>query len=228
MESQSGSPRRRGGSLRNSIGIPCTQLARTVWRADWRLRALCLGLTALLGCASTSAPSTHPASSAIRTPAGMPRSSIAAILGHRAELQLDPTQVKRLEQLASELDVTEARIEKDAAAGRTADKIAHRPAAWPAEAPRRGGRGAGPGGGPGGGGGGGGRRGGMAVPAPTAEDVESAMDQADTVAFLEAEKVLRPEQVGDARDIAERHREALYDAREKARANGASHPSSPP
>jgi len=161
--------------------------------------AVAILASALAACAPVpKPPPPRPA-----PPAVLPGSSIRAVLAHRSELALDDGQISRLEQLDRELARKQEALRSEAAPSR--DGTERRP---PGDgAPRGGARG------------GGGGRGGRKPPgaeAKAAKPLQQQLDDADTAAFLEAEALLRVEQRDPAREIAERHREQVYDQRERA------------
>ena len=146
----------------------------------------------------------------------LPRSSIAAVIAHRSELRLDDAQIGRLQELDDDLQRQRDRLGAPAprpAAARDAGAVAPPGAPSPADDARHAGSA-----GHHGGGRHARREKGADAPAPL--DRESAWNDADTAAYLRAEEVLRPEQRDAAREIAERYREALYDARAR-RSSGA-------
>ena len=129
-------------------------------------------------------------------PPTLPRSSIVAVLGHRPELGLDDEQVAELERLERKLEREQASI-VEALPG-----VQRAPGG--VETARR--RGSG-----------GHSRTEKArdrEPTPAAS-VTDRLDDADTAAFMEAERALRDPQRERAREIAESYREALADARER-------------
>ena len=129
-------------------------------------------------------------------PPTMPRSSIAAVLDHRGELALDDGQVAKLEQLERDLERKQTSL-LEAPPGRV-----HATGGADAEQRRtRGGRSRT----------GRGREGNGGSP----ESQTELFDDADTAAFLEAERVLDEPQREPARAIAESYREALADARDR-------------
>ncbi|BDG02266.1 hypothetical protein [Anaeromyxobacter oryzae] len=166
---------------------------------------------------------------ALPPPELLPRSSIAAVLGHRGELGLTEAEVARLEALDDALANERIELRKAAGpAGRGGEAAPAREARDGKQAedgggagsePRMGGRGGpGMGGRPGGGMGGrgaapgGGHR---AAERGASEDaLRSRLDDADTRAYLRAEEVLAPGQRDRAREIASEYRAALYDARD--------------
>jgi hypothetical protein len=158
------------------------------------------------------------------------RSSIAAVIEHRGELDLSDQQIRDLEQRDQE------REKEDAALRDEAEK--RRKQAQDAKANANGGNGAGPAGVRGGGTGGGGMRGGgmrgggmggraprtgggNAPPTDREASLEDRMDANDTKAYLDIETVLTDAQREPAREIASDYREKLYERREKARAEAA-------
>lgn len=167
----------------------------------------------------------------------LPRSSIAAVLAHRNELGLDEAQVSQLEERDAALQKQVAELRQQLAA-----TSSHRGGDWRgAEQPLPGPSAVGsaplsptaaalPEGSSGGGhrGGGTGRHGGSGRGAPATQDpaaraasLQSKIDDADTAAWLAAEAVLPEAKREQARDVAEKYREALADEREAARAGRA-------
>lgn len=167
------------------------------------------------------------------SPPFLPRSSIAAVLGHRGELGLTDAQVARLEALDDALASERSELGRAAAAPPAGEgSPAGDRGASDGARPEAGAAGGGPSrmGGPGGpgmaggrsgdgmrgpGGGGGDRR--RADRGPSDEAVRTQLDDADTRAYLRAEEALAPEQRDRAREIASEYRAALYDAREAHR-----------
>jgi hypothetical protein len=175
---------------------------------------VCAGMALSAGCggASSTAPpraAAKPAADAKALPP-LPRSSIAAVLLHRQELALDDDQVREM------LEIDQKLADRNAAL-RSAPPADDKPAKPPAGGA---GRGAG-------GGlhmaGGRAAMGGMGAPAPPKprsdgsahppRNLQDRIDDNDTKAYLEAEQVLRPEQIEPARDFAEKYREELFDRR---------------
>lgn len=156
-------------------------------------------------CAANPKPSPSP-------PADLPplpRSSIAAVLEHRAELELTDEQVRRLQQLDEKLQQENAAIRKELAQGKQAS-------GQPAPDGSAGGMGRRSRGG------GGGRRsrgegGGTSNDTPRPKSPMQLMDDNDTRAYLEAETILTEAQRPRAREIASRFREELSDRREARR-----------
>ena len=172
-------------------------------------------VVALLLCASP-AVAAEPAPAA---PSLLHRSSLAAVLAQRGTLQLTPEQVKRFEQadakLAREQEAaraTQAHPE-DAPTGNPAGKPPGRPPG-----------GSGPG--PASGGPGGGMSGGKSRPPPPsrssgphpAELLEQQLDALDTQAFLAAVETLPEPQREKATEVASRHREQVFEQREREKA----------
>ena len=151
----------------------------------------------------------------------LPRSSIAAILAHRGDLELTDDQVQRLEDRDDALELQQAALREDfarreeARKGRSADQQNGQNGASPASQAQP------PGGGMGGGFGGGRHRGQQSrtAPIPDRPDpkaLEDKLDDNDTRAYLAAEAaVLTEKQKEPARDIAEKYREDLYDQRDQ-------------
>jgi hypothetical protein len=162
-------------------------------------------LVAIAGCAHARQPpigleaNPHPV-------VLLPRSSIAAVLAHRGELDLSVEQVERLQGRDDELENEQAAL-RVALERReqSAEKGAQQPVAGMAGGP-------------------GGRHHGQqqSVPAETrpkskTSNLEDQLDDNDTRAYLAAEAaVLTEKQREPARDIAEKYREDLYDQRDRA------------
>jgi hypothetical protein len=169
-------------------------------------------VVALLLCGSP-ARAAEPAPGA---PSLLHRSSLAAVLAQRGTLQLTPDQVKLLEQ-------ADARLAREQESAKAAQ-------AHPEDAPpgAQGGTQSGrpPGGsspGPASGGPGGGMGGGKARPsAPPrrsgpspAELLEQQLDALDTQAFLTVVEALPEPQREKAIEVASRHREQVFEQRER-------------
>src|SRR5512133_2802953 len=169
-------------------------------------RRLC-SIALLLAACATPRPAPPPAPPAPRPAKLLPSSSVAAVLAHRSELQLDDDQVSRLGELADDLQRKRERLAAPVTRGPSSSAA---PAARDSVRPAEDGRGPGrtqPRGGHRG-------RGEKSHDTPAAPvDPESAWNEADTAAYLRAESLLRPEQRDRARDIAERFREDLYEQR---------------
>jgi hypothetical protein len=123
----------------------------------------------------------------------LPRSSIAAILGHREELGLTPGQVDALGRRDEALAKEDAALRARLTAGTPPATSASQPS--PSAGGRRG------------------RHGGQQPrPAPHGPDALTQLDDNDTRAYLEVEEqVLTEAQRPRAREIASAFREALYD-----------------
>ncbi len=156
-----------------------------------------------LACATT-----QPKKVATTGPqATFPRSSIAAVLGHKDELQLTGEQVRRLQDLDDQLERQNAALRQ--------------------EAEKRQSQGSSPSGAFGRGmggrsrGGTGGRSMGGTRSAPSTangpKSVEERIDDNDTNAYLEAEKVLTEAQRARAMEIASKFRQERWDRRHAAR-----------
>jgi hypothetical protein len=143
----------------------------------------------------------------------MPRSSVAAVLARRGALGLDDAQVRGLEQIEAALEKRQASLgaRPQASGSAAAAPGAASPSAGDAPPPQE----ASPGSRGTGGHRGGGRRsaGEGREPARAARAPLAAWDDEDTAAFYRAQELLRPEQRDAARDVAERYRGQLYDAR---------------
>ncbi len=162
----------------------------------------------------------------------LPRSSIAAVLGHRSELHLTEDQVKRLQDLDDDLDANQSAVRAQLALGPPDGGEIPEP-----EPPKKtdddqmGGAG-----GMGAMGGMGGAMGGMGgapshkgsgdpsppkPPGPTQAqkraDLLRRIDDNDTNAYLQAEDVLTEEQKPLARRVASKYRADLYDRREQTK-----------
>jgi len=143
------------------------------------------------------------------TQALLPRSSIAAVLQHKDELQLTDDQVRRLQELDDQLEQQNAALRQAAEKRKSKDPSSS--------------------GGFGGGMGGGSRgamgsrlmRGARGSPSSGAapKSLEERMDDNDTNAYLEAEKVLTEQQRARATEIASKFRQERWDRQ---------HPSSKP
>jgi hypothetical protein len=184
---------------------------------------LWLGVLGLWGCGS-STPQAKPAGAATGDPSAaplppLPRSSLAAVLLHRDELQLSDDQVKAIQDLDEELAARAKALTDRPPGGARPDGGAGQP------------RGSGGGGGKrmhmmGGRGGSGsapqgtagsGFRGSSSGSPKGARSLEERLDDADTRAYLQTEEeILNPEQRDRAREIAEKYREDLYDRRSRA------------
>ena len=166
-------------------------------------RALLTMALLTASCAANPKPSKSPTELS-----PLPRSSIAAVLEHRAELELTDDQVRRLQQLDEKLQQENAAIRKELAQGKQASGQPG-PDGFAGGMGRRSR------------GGGGGRRSrgeGNSSDNPRPKSPMQLMDDNDTRAYLEAEALLTETQRPKAREIASRFREQLSDRREAARA----------
>jgi hypothetical protein len=160
-----------------------------------------------VACASTPPPVTPVA----EQKSELPRSSIAAILVHREDLALTPSQVETLarrdDALAREDESLRARLASTSSGGTAT------PTATPT--PSAGGRG--------------GRHGARRAPAQAhAPDALTQLDDNDTRAYLEIEEqVLTEAQRPRAREIASAYREALYDQQHPSTVHGRADAGSP-
>jgi len=169
-----------------------------------------------LACASTPPPRPPPpvTPTAEQKPE-LPRSSIAAILLHREDLDLTPTQVETLvrrdDALAREDEALRARLASTPSGGAAA------PTPTPTPSPSAGGRG--------------GRHGARRAPAQAhaAPDTLTQLDDNDTRAYLDVEEqVLTEAQRRRAREIASAYREALYDQQHPSTVHGRADAGTPP
>jgi hypothetical protein len=131
----------------------------------------------------------------------LPRSSIAAVLQHRGDLDLTDAQLQRLQARDDALEQQQAPL-RDAAAKPLVAKAAQAtPDSAPAPSGRHGSR--------------------HRNPTPDAKPVgqtpQEQLDDNDTRAYLEAEaEVLTEKQRDPAREVASKYREDLYDQRSRA------------
>ena len=161
-----------------------------------RISLLALG-SLFLFCAST-----NPQRAASKLPP-LPRSSIAAVLVARGELNLTEEQVHQLEKMDEQLEKANASVRSEIQRITQGEST---PTPSGGSAGRRpGGAGRGRRGEPGAGSARTGR-----VPLGT---LQQRIDDNDTQAYLQAENVLTPEQQPRAREIASRFREELWDRR---------------
>ena len=166
-----------------------------------------------MACASTPPPRPPtPGTPTAEQKSEFPRSSIAAILVHREDLALTPTQVETLarrdDALAREDEALRARLASTTSSGGT-------PPLTPTPTPSTGGRG--------------GRHGARRAPSQAhAPDVLTQLDDNDTRAYLEIEEqVLTEAQRPRAREIASAYREALYDQQHPSTVHGRADAGSP-
>jgi hypothetical protein len=183
-----------------------------------RARAV-VALLSLAACASAPRPAGAPVP--IRP---LARSSIAAVLAHRGELELSDDQVRRMEDLADQLGRANEAIRATLKEAREKQPSA---GARPGSAAEPGAGGMGSGRGGRGMRGGGGRDTGLGRPdflseerASVFEKARQQMDDNDAKAFEDAAAALTAAQRPRAREIAERYREELYDWREATQRQG--------
>jgi hypothetical protein len=172
------------------------------------MRAIGWGGLGLLWVACASAKAAAPAASPA-TLAPLPRSSLAAVLEHRAELGLTEEQVEKLQARDDQREKADASLRDELAAashgsGSTSSEGSPAPSSSP-------------------GGGMGGHRGGgrmgrsssspAAAPGSHAQAIQTKLDDDDTRAFLEAEPVFTDAQREKAEDIAGAYRAQLFDRR---------------
>ena len=157
---------------------------------------------ALFSTACASSPQ-RPAAGATPPEPPLPRSSIAAVLQHKGELQLSEEQVRRLQDLNDQLERQNAALRQEA----DKKKAGGQP---PSNAlqPGMGGRSRGGMGGHATGG-----KRGAPSNAMGPMSAEERMDDNDTNAYLEAEKFLSESQRPRALEIASRFREESWDRR---------------
>jgi hypothetical protein len=164
---------------------------------------------AVVACASTPSPRPPPVTPTAEQKPELPRSSIAAILLHREDLGLSPTQVETLvrrdDALAREDEALRARLASSSSSATPA----------PTPTPSPGGRA--------------GRHGARRAPAQAhAPDPLTQLDDNDTRAYLEIEEqVLTEAQRPRAREIASAFREALYDQQHPSTTHGRADAGSP-
>lgn len=162
-----------------------------------RISLLALG-SLFLFCAST-----NPQRAANQPLPPLPRSSIAAVLASRGELNLTEEQVHQLEKMDEQLEKANAPIRSEIQRMTQGESS---PTQGGASAGRRaGGAGRSRRGEPGGGSA-------RTVRAPMGT-LQQRIDDNDTQAYLQAENVLTPEQQPRAREIASHFREELWDRR---------------
>jgi hypothetical protein len=161
----------------------------------------------VLGCASAPPPAPAAPPPIVGPPAeDFPRSSIAAILAHRQELQLTSDQLDALGQRDDALAKEDAPIRARMAAGTSTSTAQSSP---PPSSGMGGGRH--------------GHHGGQRPQQSTAHapDPLTQIDDNDTRAYLEIEeKVLTEAQRPRAREIASAYREALYDRQHPSASRG--------
>jgi outer membrane receptor protein involved in Fe transport len=192
------------------------------------------------GACADDPPPVVETPAAAATPAKLPplpRSSIAAVVAHKAELGLSDDQVRDLELRDQEREREDAAIRDEVEKKRKQAQDAKANAAGGTGTGSSGGGGSSTGGGGGmrgggmrgggmrGGGMGRGLRGPIGGGATKASDHEASiqdrMDADDTKAYLDGENLLKPEQRDQAREIASDFRAQLYERREAERAAAA-------
>jgi hypothetical protein len=174
----------------------------------------------LLGLACAAAkPVPLPPDPATLSP--LPRSSLAAVLAHRGDLDLTDDQVRLLTRLDDQLYDENSAIQVEAAKEPPPEKRPEKEP--PADNHFNAGSDTGMGMG-----GRGGRRGGqpreskpVPKPVPVDKSLQERLDGNDTEAYENAERsVLQKDQTERAREIASKYREELFDRREMARKRG--------
>jgi hypothetical protein len=196
------------------------------------MRATCLISLLLLtlsqvACASQPPPP-QPIAPVPTNPAPLPplpRSSIAAVVLHRAELGLTDEQVGEMEQRDQQRETENAVVREEM------EKKSQKGPSAPSSASGSGNGGASQGMHGGGMGGGmhGGRMGGRSPAsgsgrgreADRTATLEDRLDENDTKAYLDVESVFTEAQKAGAREIASDYREHLYEQRENARSRAA-------
>jgi hypothetical protein len=200
------------------------------------MRAAPLRFTLVLALAQAACASPPPPVAAVPNNQAalppLPRSSIAAVVLHRAEIGLTDEQVSEMEELDQKRETENAAVREEM--GKKSQQAQAAPSsnsgAGSRSAASQGMQGSGMGGGMRGGGMHGGRMGGRsAAPgagsgkeANRAAALEDRLDENDTKAYLDAENVLTEAQKARAREVASDYREQLYEQRESARAKSAS------
>ncbi len=187
------------------------------------MRSRLAPIACLLGLAcATAQPVPLPPDPATLPP--LPRSSLAAVLGHRGELDLTDEQVRLLQRLDEHLQEENAAIVAEAKKEPPPEpRKKDEPLQQPDTNQFNQGSGMGMG------------MGGHArkasaqhtksvapTPTPSDKSVQERLDDNDTEAYENAERsVLKKEQTERAREIAGKYREDLYDRREMARKRAA-------
>jgi hypothetical protein len=160
-----------------------------------------------LACAhAQSQPASTPETSSLAM-LPLPRSSLAAVIAHRGDLDLTAEQVDRLQKRDEELEREQATLRA---------ALEHRQHESPPQTGQQ--PATGMGGGPGGRHRNQARTNTATDAKPTVRSLEDQLDDADTRAYLAAEEAcLTDKQRDPAREIAEKYREDLYDQRERAK-----------
>jgi hypothetical protein len=200
------------------------------------MRAACLGFFCALALSQVACASQPPPPQPIAPVATnqaalppLPRSSIAAVVLHRAELGLTDEQVGEMEQRDQQREGENAAVREEM------EKKGQKGPSAPSSTGGSGNGGApqgthgAMGGGMHGGGMHGGRMGGRSPAsgsgggkdADRAATLEDRLDENDTKAYLDAESVFTEAQKARAREIASDYREQLYERRESARSKSA-------
>ncbi len=190
------------------------------WRRVAALTVLSGALSSACADEPTPAPLTpaavNPAAAESAPPAAkpLPRSSIAAVVRHRGELNLSEEQIEAMEKRDQEREQEDQALRAEEEKRKKAAEDAGNNAANGA-----------PGRAPGGMRGGGMRGGGMGprtggsfgggAGKPKGESMADRLDANDTKAYLDIEDILTPEQRDAAREIASDYRAQLYDRREQ-------------
>jgi hypothetical protein len=204
---------------------------------SWNMRAICLSFLfastlSQVACA-VQPPPPQPIAPVPTTAAALPplpRSSIAAVVLHRAELGLTDEQIGEMEQRDQQREGEDAAVREE-----MEKKNQKGPSSSPSGPPSGSGgspqgmQGGGMGGGMHGGGMHGGRMGGRSPAsgsssgkqADRAATLEDRLDEDDTKAYLDVESVFTEAQKERAREIASDYRELLYERRENARKTSA-------
>ena len=154
-----------------------------------------------MACAHAQPPPPEPAAPLLP----LPRSSIAAILAHRGDLDLTDEQVRRLQERDDALDKAQADLRAAAAKQQQTPKRPGQGTSVDMPNPNAGHhRGQ--------------QRASTDAP-PKSPSITQQMDDNDTRAYLDAEAaVLTEKQKDPAREIASKYREDLYDRQTQAQA----------
>jgi hypothetical protein len=158
-------------------------------------------------CATKPPPAPAAAQPAAPLPP-LPRSSIAAVVAHKTELALTDDQIRQMETIDLERERNDDKLRENGGMPAKPKPVNPTPSGPPgggAMGMRRGG-----------GMRGGGHRGAMPGSRDAPPTLDDRLDESDTQAYLDAEKVLTDAQRDRARDIAEDYREQRYDRRQQA------------
>lgn len=184
----------------------------------------------LLGLACATAQPVAPLPPDPATLPPLPHSALAAVLGHRGELELTDEQVRLIQRLDDHLVEENAAITAEAAKEPPPEKRKREESSTTSEDTHfnEGGSGVGMGGMGGMGGRGGGRhptekkKAVASAPVPVDKSLQERLDENDSDAYENAERsVLKKEQTERAREIAEKYREEIIERREMARKRAA-------